>query len=178
MIAEIKSKKQNHRLIEAKRTKFVVAATKMISYVGLLLTAFFCLQSQISWFRDPFVYHIPFEKALPLGIRILYLLETSYYVYTLFTIFLEPRMKDRNQMILHHAFTLFLLLTSYYFNGVKYGTAIVVLHDISDPIMETAKLFNYVDNQLMANVFFVLFAASFFYLRLWIFPSQIILSTL
>ena len=149
----------------------------MISYLGLLMTAFVCLMDETEWFLDPFVQHIHFSVKIPRGVKVLYLMETSYYVYTLFAMFWEPRMKDRNQMLIHHLFTLFLLITSYVYNGVKYGASIVVLHDISDPLMETAKLFNYADNQLGANLFFVIFALSFFYLRLWIYPSRIILAT-
>lgn len=164
--------------LNSKRIKFVVAATKMISYLGLLLVAFLCLRNETEWFLNPFVQHVEFTGDIPIGVRILYLMETSYYFYTLFAMFYEPRMKDRNQMVIHHIFTLFLLLTSYHYNGVKYGASIIVLHDLSDPLMEAAKLFNYVGNEMGANIFFVLFALSFFYLRLWIYPSQIILATL
>ncbi len=163
--------------VHAKRVKFVVAATKAISYLALLATAVVGLRGQEHWLFDPFQQHVPFAAAVPLGVRVLYLAESAYYVYTLFSMFWEPRMKDRPQMVAHHAFTLFLLLTSWYYNAVKYGTAIVLLHDVSDPLMEIAKLFNYAGVAVGSHIFFGLFALSFFYLRVWIFPTQIIRAT-
>ena len=41
-------------------------------------------------------------------------METAYYVFTMFNMFFEPRMKDRAQMLTHHVFTLILLFTSYH----------------------------------------------------------------
>lgn len=65
---------------------------------------------------------------------------TAYYIYTSFAIFFEPKMKDRNEMLLHHFVTLSLLISSYAGNVVKYGLAILILHDIADPLMEVAKM--------------------------------------
>jgi hypothetical protein len=61
---------------------------------------------------------------------------------------------------------------------IKYGTAIMVLHDFSDPWMECAKLFNYLRITSGSNIAFSIFALSFFYLRVWVFPRYIIKATL
>lgn len=53
----------------------------------------------------------------------------------------------------------------------------MVLHDFSDPWMEAAKLFNYLDMELGANLCFSFFALSFYYLRVYIFPRYIIKAT-
>lgn len=60
---------------------------------------------------------------------------------------------------------------------MKYGTSIMVLHDFSDPWMEAAKLFNYVGTIWGANLCFVVFALSFVFLRVYIFPRHIIAAT-
>jgi hypothetical protein len=173
-----KSNRDASALLELKRTKFVVAATKMVSYICLLSTACWALHGETDWLFDPFKQHISFWPHVPMGIKVVYLAESGYYVYTLFSMFWEPRMKDRNQMVAHHVFTLFLLLSSYYWNALKYGVSIALLHDLSDPLMEAAKLFNYAGIEIGSHIFFSIFAISFFYLRVWIFPSRIILATL
>lgn len=167
---------ETQRLLEATRLKFVVAATKMTSYIVLLTIAYFGLCNE-DWMLKPNEMHLEFRDAVPIGVRIFYLAESSYYIYNMVAIFYEPKMKDRVQMMVHHVFTVFLLLSSYYWNAVKYGSAIAVLHDISDPLMEAAKLFNYAQITVMSHVFFILFALSFFFLRVFIFPTQIIRAT-
>lgn len=52
-------------------------------------------------------------------------------------------MKDRTEMMIHHAVTLSLLTTSFVGNTTKYGLAILILHDLADPLMEIAKIFFY-----------------------------------
>ena len=48
------------------------------------------------------------------------------------------------------------------------------LHDMSDPLMEMAKLFLYAGNEFLANVFFVLFSVTFIISRDFIFPICLI----
>lgn len=52
-------------------------------------------------------------------------------------------MKDRTIMLFHHLFTFTLLILSYFDGYTKFGVAIMLLHDLSDPFMEAAKMFNY-----------------------------------
>ena len=50
----------------------------------------------------------------------------------------------------------------------------MILHDVSDPLMELAKLFNYSQFHYASNATFLAFAMSFVYLRVYIFPRHII----
>lgn len=77
---------------------------------------------------------------------------TAYYIYTSFAIFFEPKMKDRNEMMLHHVVTLSLLISSYMGNLVKYGLSILILHDIADPLMELAKICFYTNIKWVLNI--------------------------
>lgn len=70
------------------------------------------------------------------------------------------------------------IICMYWSRGtVKYGTAIMSLHDFSDPWMEAAKLFNYASITIGANICFTIFALSFIYLRVYIYPAYIISAT-
>lgn len=46
----------------------------------------------------------------------------------------------------------------------------MLLHDVSDPFMETAKVFMYCKHQFFANIFFVIFATTFIISRCVIYP--------
>lgn len=50
----------------------------------------------------------------------------------------------------------------------------MILHDISDPLMEAAKLFNYSKCKRASNAFFLTFALTFVYTRVYLFPRHII----
>lgn len=95
------------------RIKFVTSATKLVSYCFFFSLAIWSLKGQWGWFWDVNQYAVVF-KNVPWRLRTLYVGETAYYLYTLVTMFFEPKMKDRNQMIAHHIFTLTLLVSSYY----------------------------------------------------------------
>lgn len=91
----------------------MVAATKMLSYVFFLAFSVWALQGQWHWFWDPTVWHLGGKITAPYRLKLLYFMETAYYIYTLFALFWEPKMKDRAQMVFHHLFTITLLTTSY-----------------------------------------------------------------
>ena len=96
-----------------KRWKFVVAETKLCSYLFFFAFSVWTLQDQWDWFWDTSKQHLVFE-TVPWRLKMLYFMETAHYAYTLVAMFFEPKMKDRAQMVFHHVFTIILLTTSYY----------------------------------------------------------------
>ena len=96
-----------------KQWKFVVAATKLLSYIIFLTISGIVIKRESYWFWDPNIYHYGANSTIPSAVKGIYFMETSYYIYTLFAMFWEPRMKDRLQMVCHHIFTITLLSTSY-----------------------------------------------------------------
>lgn len=124
--------------------KFNTSAWKFVSYTFFVCYGIYALRQEQSWLWDPQNYHRCFpDNQIPFLLRLYYNMATAYYIYTSFSIFFEPKMKDRNEMLLHHFVTLSLLVSSYAGNVVKYGLAILILHDIADPLMEVAKMFFY-----------------------------------
>lgn len=91
----------------------MVAGSKLLSYVFFFAFSVWALQGQWHWFWDATQQHLVFE-SVPWRLRALYFMETAHYAYTLVSMFWEPKMKDRAQMIFHHLFTITLLTTSYY----------------------------------------------------------------
>lgn len=64
---------------------------------------------------------------------------------------LEPKQKDFLAMIIHHITTLFLMIFSYFTQFQRIGCIVLIIHDISDPLMEAAKCALYLGN-LFINI--------------------------
>ncbi|UIZ28626.1 hypothetical protein KXD40_009233 [Peronospora effusa] len=82
--------------------------------------------------------------------------------------------KDNAEMLVHHFATISLMVFSYYFDLTKMGLSVLMIHDVNDLLLETAKVFVYLQWETVANVFFGLFALVWFFLR-WFFYSYNVL---
>tara|TARA_B100001094_G_C17989059_1_gene699193 strand:- start:118 stop:852 length:735 start_codon:yes stop_codon:yes gene_type:complete len=105
----------------------------------------------------------------------------SLYIHQLFLINIESKNTDYISLLIHHFITLILVILSWYNNFTKIGIFIMGLHDISDVFLEIAKCFNYLKSSKLskgADIFFIIFSISFFYLRLYIFPTIILPSVM
>jgi ceramide synthetase len=69
--------------------------------------------------------------------------ELGMYVHMLLMHFFERRRKDFVEMVLHHIVTLLLIVFSFLFDFRRIGVVIMLVHDVSDPFLEFAKLANY-----------------------------------
>jgi hypothetical protein len=66
------------------------------------------------------------------------------------------------------------LIVFIYRNTLRFGIAVMLLHDVADPWMELAKLANYTRFKFLADAAFVTFALVFVYTRVYMFPRYII----
>lgn len=115
------------------------------------------------------------KKSLSLSIYIYYYVEIIHYFCAFYFLFTEPRLKDFYQMFVHHIVTQFLILGSYYENQFKFGTVVMILHDIADPFLDSAKVFFYLERQKIADILFICFAFVFFFSRCLLYPTLIII---
>ncbi|KPP60064.1 ceramide synthase 2-like [Scleropages formosus] len=106
-----------------------------------------------------------------------YMLELSFYVSLLFSVATDVKRKDFKEQIVHHVATIVLISFSWCVNYIRAGTLIMLVHDASDYLLESAKMFNYAGWRTTCNCMFILFAAVFFVTRLIIFPLRILYCT-
>ncbi|KAJ7386652.1 Ceramide synthase 5 [Desmophyllum pertusum] len=90
-----------------------------------------------------------------------YLIETGFYLSLLISLVVDVKRKDFWQMVVHHIVTIMLTTFSYYTGFFRIGSVIILLHDLSDILLESAKVFNYAKWEATTNTIFVLFAVVF-----------------
>uniref|UniRef100_A0A671SFU2 Ceramide synthase 2-like n=1 Tax=Sinocyclocheilus anshuiensis TaxID=1608454 RepID=A0A671SFU2_9TELE len=103
-----------------------------------------------------------------------YIVEMSFYLSLVLRITFDVKRKDFKEQIVHHWATLTLLAFSWCGNYIRVGTLVMLIHDSSDILLESAKIFNYAKWKRTCNGIFVVFAAVFIGTRLIIFPFWII----
>ncbi|XP_072041936.1 ceramide synthase 6-like [Amphiura filiformis] len=131
-----------------------------------------------SWFWDTnsYWYNFPFH-SLTTPIYNYYVIEASFYLSLMLSIFTDVRRKDFIANLVHHISTLSLLGFSWVCNFTRIGCLVLIIHDASDIFLETAKMANYAKVHILAHINFSIFALTFFVSRVVIFPVWVIHSS-
>ncbi len=146
-----------------------------VSYTALAIFGAVVAFQNNDWFFSPASYYQGFPGATtPESIRWYYMISIGHYIFSAIHMFWEPALKDFYQLLTHHFVTVFLQLVSFYWGLVKYGAAMMLLHDIADPFIEVAKLSLYCNRDRLSDFGFITFTLIFFYTRLYLFPSFLI----
>ncbi|XP_042605407.1 ceramide synthase 2-like [Cyprinus carpio] len=103
-----------------------------------------------------------------------YIVELSFYLSLLLCVSVDIKRKELIVQIIHHIATIFLITFSYCANYVRVGTLVMLVHDSSDFLLESAKMFSYAGWRKTCNTLFVVFTAVFLVTRLVVFPFRII----
>ncbi|GAQ79490.1 long-acyl-chain ceramide synthase [Klebsormidium nitens] len=118
------------------------------------------------------------EQKMRMDLKLFYASELGFYSYGIvFLLLWETKRKDFGVMTIHHIGTLVLISYSYFTGFVRVGNMVLLAHDISDILLEGAKLFKYSKNEIGASVTFALFAISWLVFRLIYYPTYLIRST-
>ncbi|XP_031441855.1 ceramide synthase 2a isoform X2 [Clupea harengus] len=107
-----------------------------------------------------------------------YMIELGFYFSLLFSVASDVKRKDFKEQIVHHVATILLISFSWCVNYIRAGTMIMLVHDSSDYLLESAKMFNYAGWRKTCNYIFIGFAAVFFISRLVLFPFWIMHATI
>eukprot|EP01028_Stygiella_incarcerata_P013060 TRINITY_DN8111_c0_g1_i2.p1 TRINITY_DN8111_c0_g1~~TRINITY_DN8111_c0_g1_i2.p1 ORF type:complete len:313 (+),score=63.39 TRINITY_DN8111_c0_g1_i2:239-1177(+) len=100
-------------------------------------------------------------------VRLYFLMELAFYVHALFyTVRFDARRSDWNQFIIHHVSTILVTGCAYYFRQHRASVMILILHNVSDIFLYSAKVSKYLGYAGLTDVLFLLFAVSFLMCRL------------
>lgn len=126
-------------------TKWTESAWKMVIYAFFVAIAVISVYDQDFLHRSAALWEgcfdLPCEFRHAPRLRSIYLMEMSYYTYGIFALFFwEARRKDHLVMLAHHVVTLGLIAFSFWYNFLRVGVLIMLLHDVCDVPMEFAKV--------------------------------------
>lgn len=154
--------------------KFREASWRFVFYLSAFVGGIFALHDK-EWFYDTAEVWTGFPKQSMLESQYwYYILEISFYGSLVFSVTFDVKRKDFREQIIHHVATLVLLSFSWCVNYIRIGTLVMLVHDASDVLLESAKLFNYAKWEKTCKTLFVLFAVVFMGTRLVIFPFWLI----
>lgn len=94
-----------------------------------------------------------------------YLVQTASWFQQSIVIFLEAKRKDHLQMVSHHVITLLLCTGSYCYYFTRIGHIVLLLMDIVDVLLSTAKILKYCGFQTLCDLMFIVFMVSWIILR-------------
>ncbi|KAL7677672.1 hypothetical protein ACOME3_003912 [Neoechinorhynchus agilis] len=113
------------------------------------------------------------KHELTHDLRSYYHLQIAFYVSALLmeVLSFDSKRKDSNVMRSHHVITLILLFASYTVNLTRIGAHVLILHDICDIFLESAKLARYFGKQILCNIIFCGFCLTWIITRVFLFSA-------
>ncbi|KAG7468134.1 hypothetical protein MATL_G00139420 [Megalops atlanticus] len=154
--------------------KFREACWRFVFYISAFIGGLIALYDK-PWFYDTREVWSGFPKQSMLESQYwYYVIEMSFYGSLLLSVAFDIKRKDFKEQIIHHFATLTLLSFSWCANYIRVGTLVMIVHDASDVLLESAKVFNYAKWEKTCNILFIAFAVVFMITRLIIFPFWII----
>lgn len=179
--------RKKYRIVKKKIVKYVEAFWRFIFYSTFCyLGARAIFFPEIApWVQDTnnhwegWPYHQISGAAL-----FYYHIELGSYIHQL--LWTEVNHSDFLEMTLHHIITIALIVISFITNFWRVGTSILLLHDLSDVVLEGCKVFNYSSKpagrkwikDYIVDPGFGVFAVVFFVTRLVLFPRYILYSVI
>ncbi|KAJ1733339.1 Sphingosine N-acyltransferase lag1 [Coemansia biformis] len=100
------------------------------------------------------------HMLMPYGLKYYYLVQTAFWTSNIYTIFVEERRKDHLEMLAHHMVTIALVVSSYCFHFTRFGHVFMLVMDLPDIFLSMAKMFRYVGCEMIPNILFGAFTAS------------------
>ncbi|XP_048225476.1 ceramide synthase 3 [Perognathus longimembris pacificus] len=107
-----------------------------------------------------------------------YIIEMSFYWSLLFSVGSDVKRKDFLANVVHHLAALILMGFSWCANYIRGGTLVMVVHDVADIWLESAKMFSYAGWTKTCNALFFIFSFVFFFSRFIIYPFWILYCTI
>jgi len=128
-----------------------------------------------------------FDQPVPFAYYWVYMLQLGYYIHSFYgTLYLDVKRKDTQVMLAHHVLTVCLLHFSLTVRLYRIGLIVLFLHDISDILLEAAKLvivlrkhdqlrFRWLEH--VGNFIYLAFVISWFSNRVYFFLFKVLYAT-
>ncbi|KAM9797752.1 ceramide synthase 4a isoform 1-T1 [Syngnathus typhle] len=158
--------------------KFCEASWRFVFYLAAFAAGLGSL-FHAPWFWDPRECWQGFPKQVVTSAHSwYYTFELGFYLSLLLCVSVDVKRKDFKEQVIHHIATIFLIGFSYCGNYVRIGTLVMLVHDSSDFLLESAKMLHYAKWTKTCDSLFVVFSLVFLITRLVVFPCRIIHTTM
>lgn len=163
--------------VSAKIRKFTECSWLFIFYSSIFGFGVWCMWDK-KWLINTSECWVgwPFEHHMPREIFWYYIIQMSFYLSLIFSLYFDVKRKDFLEMAIHHVATVLLLFLSYCNNFYRMGCLVLLLHDPCDVILQVVKMAKYLKCQRICDSCFVIFSAMWLVTRLLIFPMKILYS--
>jgi ceramide synthetase len=162
---------------QSKIDKFAQASMEFLFYGSFTLIGLAVVPNQAWVWPSNFWWTHPDGRVLmndPImmddALKCYYLLYGTRYAQAILSVLLEHKRKDFLEMIVHHVATVVVVAVSFVGGYYRIGAVIMLLFDPADVFLHAAKQFKYIGFGTLADIFFVLFMASFFISRCFLYP--------
>ena len=106
--------------------------------------------------------------------RLIYIINLSYHTHSLIYLFLIGlKRNDRNEMLIHHLVTIFIILLSWYAKFIYIGIVVMFLHNISDISTYAIKVLIDTDCNNLTIILFIAVLLTWGWTRLYVLPNII-----
>uniref|UniRef100_A0A1I8G8D1 TLC domain-containing protein n=1 Tax=Macrostomum lignano TaxID=282301 RepID=A0A1I8G8D1_9PLAT len=175
------------------RAKWPESVWKFLIYTGLWGYSYYVViysgrhnffQKPLDIFKDIVFDEGYLTRPIPVDVYWMYALQLGFYVHSIYgTVYMDVWRKDSYMMLFHHGLTIFLLEFSFLMKYYKIGALVLLIHDLSDVILELTKLNIYMKDRAgrhwplhewMANIGFLAFTVSWAWFRLFWFPLKVL----
>nr|ABK25930.1 unknown [Picea sitchensis] len=162
---------------QGKITKCKESLWKLTYYMAVQIFIFLILYKE-PWFVDrKQLFEGWPDQTIKFPLKLFYMCQCGFHIYSIPALLMrQTRRNDFIVMMSHHVITVFLIGYSYITRFFRIGSTILALHDTSDVLLETTKLFIYAGKDFAAVMSFGLFSLSWLFLRLIYYPFRIIWS--
>eukprot|EP01062_Namystynia_karyoxenos_P065412 TRINITY_DN5900_c0_g1_i1.p1 TRINITY_DN5900_c0_g1~~TRINITY_DN5900_c0_g1_i1.p1 ORF type:complete len:376 (+),score=130.50 TRINITY_DN5900_c0_g1_i1:91-1128(+) len=127
------------------------------------------------WLWENIMY---MAKAIPMELefKTFYMLQLGYHTQSLVWHALEERRPDFLTMVVHHVVTMLLIIGSWLRGYVRIGMLVLFVHDASDIFVCACKATHMCGMKKASHVLFVFMVVTWFYFRLYLYPTWVIWS--
>jgi hypothetical protein len=161
---------------EKKRTeigmKFSEESWKAVTMGVITIYSVFVLFSD--FFYDPSMLYASWPQKDTWDVFLYYQISLGYHGHRALYQFVNVKRKDFWALFAHHWVTLFLICTSFAMGIMQSGCLVMFIHDNSDFLLSTAKLFKYSGMNRESNITFGLFCASWVVCRIYLLSKKVI----
>jgi len=124
--------------------KFTMQAWQASYYITAWVVGLYLYYISDYWFYMPAMWNdYPQNKGMTALFKLYYLCQVAFWCQMAFVTVIEKWQKDFVQMMMHHAITIGLTSSSYFFGFLRAGHVVLVEQDLADIFLPCAKMFKY-----------------------------------